>query len=268
MGGIGLLGLQFKDLLKKNLMNKRSTFIQLFSSLFFIFLLFGIDRATHAQNGNTTTYEDIRDPKPLVAPAIPPCEDKYFVKLPCYNFVWSGNESRAVDRITNSTAMSRRGQYEDPILKFQIPLQVAAEREIARSLIGDPNFGWTVEFKEFPHPAKENFSTLEKELKLRQAMTMMGLLDSAYWLSWLAWEGLVLHSCCHPSLASHLQPLLLSLFPPNLLAEALNLLAEATNTPKDIGVSWSRRKECAPNDDRCIIAIGGICSCIGSAPPV
>ena len=37
---------------------------------------------------------------------------------------------------TNSTPLAKRGQYEDPTLKFQIPLQVAAEREIARSLIG------------------------------------------------------------------------------------------------------------------------------------
>lgn len=36
---------------------------------------------------------------------------------------------------TNSTPVSRRGKYEDPTLKFQIPLQFAAEREIARSLI-------------------------------------------------------------------------------------------------------------------------------------
>ena len=37
---------------------------------------------------------------------------------------------------TNSTAMSKRGNFEDPTFKFQIPLQIAAEREIARSLVG------------------------------------------------------------------------------------------------------------------------------------
>lgn len=37
---------------------------------------------------------------------------------------------------TNSTALQKRGRYEDPTLKFQIPLQIAAEREIARFLIG------------------------------------------------------------------------------------------------------------------------------------
>lgn len=37
---------------------------------------------------------------------------------------------------TNSTPLGKRGIFEDPTLKFQIPLQIAAEREIARSLLG------------------------------------------------------------------------------------------------------------------------------------
>ena len=37
---------------------------------------------------------------------------------------------------TNSTYVQKRGYYEDPTFKFQIPLQIAAEREIARSLVG------------------------------------------------------------------------------------------------------------------------------------
>ena len=37
---------------------------------------------------------------------------------------------------TNSTSVKKRGQTENPTFKFQIPLQIAAEREIARSLIG------------------------------------------------------------------------------------------------------------------------------------
>lgn len=46
-----------------------------------------------------------------------------------------------------------------------------------------------------------------------------------------------------------------SLYPPNLLAEAMQLLADATSTPQDIGISWSRRAECAPNDTECVITI-------------
>ena len=37
---------------------------------------------------------------------------------------------------TNSTPLAVRGTFEDPNLKFQIPLQISAEREIARSIIG------------------------------------------------------------------------------------------------------------------------------------
>lgn len=51
-----------------------------------------------------------------------------------------------------------------------------------------------------------------------------------------------------------------SLFPPNLLAEALSLLADATSTPQDPGINWSRRADCAPNDLECVITI--VCLCI------
>jgi len=37
---------------------------------------------------------------------------------------------------TNSTSVQKRGKYEDPTFDFQLPLQLAAEREIARFLIG------------------------------------------------------------------------------------------------------------------------------------
>ncbi|XP_056686465.1 ABC transporter A family member 2 [Spinacia oleracea] len=105
--------------------------------------------------------------------------------------------------------------FQQIFLKFQIPLQIAAEREIARTLIGDQSFNWTVGMKPFAHPAAKKLETqlfsvlgkaclllitaqvfqnqltnlvIEKEQKLRQAMNIMGLYDSAYWLSWLTWE--------------------------------------------------------------------------------
>ncbi|THG23011.1 hypothetical protein TEA_000050 [Camellia sinensis var. sinensis] len=221
---------------------------------------------------------------------------------------------------TNSTLVGKQDHFEDPTFKFQIPLQIAAEREIARSLIGDPKFSWVVSLKEFAHPALQIFSAVgtvgptfflviamfgfvfqissliaEKELKLRQAMTMMGLYDTAYWFSWLTWEGiitlisslltvlfgmiLVFPSCCRPSLASHLHQqlqvitqfgfpyssnfsslyrIIWSLFPPNLLAQGLKLLSDATATPQDPGISWSRKGKCAPNDNECVVTISEI----------
>ncbi|KAE9453803.1 hypothetical protein C3L33_14290, partial [Rhododendron williamsianum] len=275
--------------------SKRSTSLQLFSSVFFIFLIFCIQKALDARFNTTTAFDNVFDPVALVSPPIPPCEDKFYTRLPCFDFVWSGNASSKIGLIvssimannpgrpipsdkvmsfgttsevddwlfsnpmtcpgalhfsernatvitygvqTNSTAVGKQGHFEDPTFKFQIPLQIAAEREIARSLIegvvnldisgslnalltitpytSDPNFSWVVNLKEFAHPAVATFSAVatvgptfflaiamfgfvfqisslitEKELKLRQAMTMMGLYDTAYWFSWLMWEGII-----------------------------------------------------------------------------
>ncbi|KAF5734706.1 ABC transporter A family member 2-like [Tripterygium wilfordii] len=416
--GFPLLIQQFTALFKKNFLlswrNKPATFLQLFSSLFFIFLIFCIQEAIKARYATTTAYKSVTNPKLLAAFPIPPCEEKYYVKLPCFDFVWSGNGSAKVQGIvtaimdnnpgrpipsnkvksfetpaevdawlfgnpmhcpgalhfternatvisyglqTNSTPAAVRGHFEDPTFKFQIPLQIAAEREIARSLLGDPNFSWVVGFKEYAHPAESNFSAIEtvgptfilaiamfafvfqisslvteKELKLRQAMTMMGLYGSAYWSSWLAWEGIItlLSSLfivlfgmmfqfdffLNNSFAvlfllfflfelnmigfgfmistfmsksssattvgffifivsfltqlvtgfgfpyrksiSNIFRIVWSLFPPNLLAQALQLLSGATSTPEDIGISWSRRTDCAPNDNECVITINDI----------
>ncbi|TXG50443.1 hypothetical protein EZV62_022967 [Acer yangbiense] len=401
--GFALLWQQYKALWKKNLVlswkHKRATFLQLFSSFFFIFLIYCIQEAVKARFSESTDFKSIRDPQPLLFIPIPPCEDKFFIKFPCYDFVWSGNQSTKVQRVvdsilknnpgrvipsskvlflffiffnwvfffspvlsfrtpaevddwlfnntmkcpgalhfaernatvisygiqTNSTPVETRGKYEDPTFKFQIPLQIAAEREIARSLIGDATFSWVVGIKEFAHPAGEIFSAVatagptfflaiamfgfvfqisslvtEKELKLRQAMTMMGLYDSAYWFSWLTWEGIMtlissifivlfgmmfqFDFFLNNSFAVLLLVFFLfelnmlvtvfgfpyadnfsttlqtiwSLFPPNLLAQALQLLASATSTPEDIGISWSRRGECAPNDTECVITINDI----------
>ncbi|OMO54833.1 ABC transporter-like protein [Corchorus capsularis] len=248
--GVALLIQQFKALLKKNLLlswrNKRATFFQLFTSFFFIFLIFCLEKSS------TKPLKAVRDPKPLVSPPIPPCESKNFIRQPCFDFVWSGDQSNTINGIvkairennpgrpipenkvkyfrtinevdqwvfnnvarvpgalhfvernatvisygllTNSTTDNMGGQYEDPTLKFQIPLQIAAEREIARALIGDEKFSWNVALKEFPHPASEVKSSAlafaptfflaaamfsfvfqmgclvsEKELKLRQGL--------------------------------------------------------------------------------------------------
>ncbi|KAL6281660.1 hypothetical protein ACE6H2_018541 [Prunus campanulata] len=205
------------------------------------------------------------------SPPIPPCEHKYSIQKPCFDFARSGNGNATIQTIvnaimannpdrpipsskvksfgtkdevdawlysnpmhcsgalhfvernatvisygiqTNSAPVKARGQYEDPTFKFQIPLQIAAEREIARSLIGVTHFPYSTNFKS------------KRTVRI-------------------VW----------------------SLFPPNLLAKALQMLAEATSTPKDIGISWSTRTKCGPNDDHDCMTIGGICSCMGSVPP-
>ncbi|CAN1300055.1 ABC transporter A family member 2 [Linum perenne] len=274
----------------------------------------------------TTAYSTIRNPATAVSPAIPPCEDKFFIRTPCFDFLWSGNDSVSIARIvraimannpgrpisdvkvksfrsteevdawllanpshspgalhftqvsnatirygiqTNSSAVPKRCRTEDPTFKFQISLQIAAEREIARFVIGDPNFRWTVGLTEYAHPADEFFSSLvavgpafflafamfgfvlqitalvtEKELKLRQIVTLFGFpydLDTSKALRnfW-------------------------SMFPPNLLALAARQLADATSTPEDTGITWSSRTDFVTRQDAsaCAMTIlpGSICS--------
>ncbi|XP_078428107.1 ABC transporter A family member 2-like [Wolffia australiana] len=413
--GFPLFRQQLGALIRKNATitwrSKRSAFVQIFSSIFFIFIIFLVDKATRSRLADTTAFKNVFDPEALVDPPIPPCEDKFYVKNPCYDFVWSGNESSRIKKIvdsimvnnpgrpipadkvlsfrtaddvdvwllanpmqcpgalhfteisskvisygiqTNSTPLAKRGLFEDPTFKFQFPLQIAAEREIARSIIGDSSFRWSVGVKEFAHPAIQTFSAVgqagptfflamamfsfvfqisnlvtEKELKLRQAMSIMGLYDSAYWLSWLIWETLLTFfsalftvlfgmlyqfnfflnnsfgvvfftfflfqfnmlgfafmisafisqaaSATTRGFAIYIvgfltqlvttfgfpyasnfpktYQIIWSLFPPNLFAQALNLLGDATATSEDDGISWRRRGECPSSNTDCVLTI-------------
>ncbi|KAJ4824170.1 ATP-binding cassette sub- A member 2 [Turnera subulata] len=383
--GLPLLGQQFVALFRKNLLlswrNKTATCLQLFSSLFFLFLLFCIDKAFNSHGDNTTGFKTVRDPPALYQPPIRRCEDKFYVKLPCYDFVWSGNESSRVNDIvtrmmannpgrpipdtkvksfrtpaevdgwllsnalhcpaavhfrdinasvisyglqTNSTQASFRGDYEDTTMKFQIPLQIAAEREMARTIVGDINFSWLAGLKEYAHPASEAFNpiatvgpsfflaftmfsfvlqignlVLEKELKLRQigfafmlstfiskstSATTMGF--SMFIISFLTQARFFtgtsqcpnrskLQHIIHDGFIFSLQVVttvgfpytksfkvfirfLWSLFPPNLLAISVKLLADATSTPEEPGVSWKGRSKCAPDDQECVITLNDV----------
>uniref|UniRef100_A0A2P2KTL5 ABC transporter family protein n=1 Tax=Rhizophora mucronata TaxID=61149 RepID=A0A2P2KTL5_RHIMU len=111
---VGLLWQQFKALLVKNLLlswrNKRATFLQLFASLVFILLLFCIDRATRSMNYGTTAYKSVTDPLVSFYPSIPPCEDKLYIKFPCFDFLWSGNDSFRVRNIVRSIMANNPGR--------------------------------------------------------------------------------------------------------------------------------------------------------------
>jgi len=49
-----------------------------------------------------------------------------------------------------------------------------------------------------------------------------------------------------------------SIFPPNLFAQGLNLLGDATATEQDEGISWSSRSKCPSADSSCVITMDGI----------
>eukprot|EP00271_Cylindrocystis_brebissonii_P002761 TRINITY_DN13562_c0_g1_i1.p1 TRINITY_DN13562_c0_g1~~TRINITY_DN13562_c0_g1_i1.p1 ORF type:complete len:960 (+),score=162.56 TRINITY_DN13562_c0_g1_i1:682-3561(+) len=260
---------------------------------------------------------------------------------------------------TNSTAKSYRGRYENPTLKFQTTMQVAAERELARYLAQDWSLEWAPAYSEYAHPAVSTFSAvgsvgptfllaaamfgfviqmgnlvLERELKLRQAMSTMGLLDSAYWLTWLVWEealaiissvllvlfgmifqfdffiknafpvvffvfflfqssmvgfAFMLSTFLKKSASATTAGFLIfifgflgqlivifgfpydksiskgiqaaySLFPPNLLAIALQYLGDATATNTDKGIKWSAIGKCAEQDPDCQLTMAQIFS--------
>lgn len=112
--GFRLLIQQYKALLKKNLLlswrNKRATILQLFSSLFFIFLIFCIQKAIQASYSSSSDYKSTPDPKPLLSPPIPPCEDKFFIRSPCYDFVWSGNGSARIRSIVSAIMANNPGR--------------------------------------------------------------------------------------------------------------------------------------------------------------
>lgn len=116
--GFPLLHQQFKALFRKNLLlswrNKRATFLQLFSSFFFIFLIFCIQKAIDARNASSTAFESVANPPALAAPPIPPCEDKYYIKTPCFDFVWSGSDSARIQRIVGAIRDNNPGRPIPP----------------------------------------------------------------------------------------------------------------------------------------------------------
>ncbi|GBG75807.1 hypothetical protein CBR_g21052 [Chara braunii] len=284
--GLNLFTQQSKALLVKNyklsLRSKLATFLQLVSSLFFVFLVFAVDRAIQARTKDETTFKNLFQPQRSPVGPIPKCEDGFFMKKPCLDFVYSNdNNSPQIKEVvnnihaqhsrqlrvrefltpqevdeylltnpmtvggallftvldstvsppligyglqTNATVKNVRGIYEDSVLKFQIPLQMAAEWAIANYTLfntNSPGGGrkleqWNVTYSEYAHPAVESFSGVavigplfflaatmfgfviqmgaivqERELKLRQAMSTMGLMNSVFWLTWLVWELLL-----------------------------------------------------------------------------
>jgi len=132
----------------------------------------------------------------------------------------------------NASTKIIRGVTQNDFKVTLMPLQVAAEREIARyigAVTVSPTliFGsvvtaaqavaaiptWDITLSEFAHPGENSFSlvgviaptfllaasmfvftiqifnvVLERELKLRSSMRVMGVSDGVWWLSWVLWE--------------------------------------------------------------------------------
>ncbi|KAI8537560.1 hypothetical protein RHMOL_Rhmol09G0033500 [Rhododendron molle] len=306
--GFPLLVQQFKALFLKNLIltwrSKGFTFAQLLSPLVFMSLLYAAKEASNPSQG-----KPLYDPVAVVAQPIPSCQEKFYTTAPCFDFLWSGNDSAKIASIvgqimannpgrpipptkvksfrtkkevdewlfnnpmrcpgalhfdernatvisygiqTNSTQIDKRGQFEDATFKFQIPLQAAAEREIARSFIGDPKFSWVVGLKEFPHPATvtQSFAGLVMKFKADALfLVAIGVFPSVFQIRSLVTEKeLKLRQIASASGFPYGEEfqikfkIIWSLFPPNLLSKALGILSGAADE-KD-GINWSKRSMC------------------------
>lgn len=119
--GFPLLLQQFTALFKKNFWlswrNKKALFLQLLSPLIFMFLIFAIDRAIHARYSASSAVKSVTDPHSVPAPPIAPCEEEFFIKLPCYDFVWSGNGNPAIKTIVDRIMVNNPGR---PILPSKV----------------------------------------------------------------------------------------------------------------------------------------------------
>ncbi|KAL9255618.1 ABC transporter A family member 2-like protein [Drosera capensis] len=179
---------------------------------------------------------------------------------------------------TNTSTPNWKGRSEDPTFKFLVPLQVAAEREIARFLLGEGNFNWTVGLKKYPHPNLGgdtstndgiDFGTVasiclivilqfsftfqlhsivaERELKLRQIAIaffltpFVGKASNALNVGFLIAQQFV---------KSHAVKSVLELLPQSILSTAIILLSGSN-------ISWSQRTECLPSDDNCELSLNG-----------
>lgn len=141
--------------------------------------------------------------------------------LAAVHFVRKG--SKMLDFIvqTNTSLQFFKGQFQHPTLYIQLPLQLAVEREVTRYITEDAGMEWDVKFTQFAHPASHSDSIMstiaptfllasamfnfvillnnlvyEKESGVRQALCNMGMVDFAFWASWVVSEVItaVVHS--------------------------------------------------------------------------
>ncbi len=122
--------------------------------------------------------------------------------------------------VSNVTVKVFKDQYQDPTFYFTVPMQVSIENAIAsyqwKKAGNAGNVDWNVSYSMFAHPTTQsvnivgqaigpfifaanmfNFVLLmssvvsEKENGLRQALKTSGMLDSAFWCSWIFIELII-----------------------------------------------------------------------------
>eukprot|EP01026_Neomeris_dumetosa_P039658 TRINITY_DN3260_c0_g1_i6.p1 TRINITY_DN3260_c0_g1~~TRINITY_DN3260_c0_g1_i6.p1 ORF type:complete len:980 (-),score=135.90 TRINITY_DN3260_c0_g1_i6:302-3241(-) len=118
----------------------------------------------------------------------------------------------------NTSVKFFRSSFQDPQEFIQLPIQLAAHREVTKYFLAQQNMSinaYEISISPFAHPQIETFSIVgstsgtflfaanmfgfvallsniivDKEIGLKTAMVTMGLLDSSYWMSWFIYEFL------------------------------------------------------------------------------
>jgi hypothetical protein len=106
--------------------------LQLGSSLFFIFLIFCVELSSKALQRSTTNYKNLFNPTPASVSAIPACEDGFYIKPDCYDFIWIGAQTpRLISLVDNI----RQNNPNRPIPDTKVRMETASLQLFALALL-------------------------------------------------------------------------------------------------------------------------------------
>lgn len=101
--------------------------LQLGSSLFFIFLIFCVDLSSKALQRSTTNYKNLFNPVSTVVPGIPACEDGFFIKKGCYDFIWIGSSTPRLELLVTNI---RKNNPNRPIPENKVRVEAIGSQPL------------------------------------------------------------------------------------------------------------------------------------------
>lgn len=205
--------------------NLRSTLLRLLAPFFFMFLLWLLNLAVQANSVAYDALVNVPAPSVETVASIPDCSTDTFIKgFPCYDFIYSPNNSKTVGTVVdgmrnnnpgrvipssavlgfasiedanswllgnpesviggvhfllnepaagstlnyvlqvNSTTKYFKNRYQDPTFYAALPLQAAAERELARMATNGILKSWNASVSQFAHPTVGDLNIVGKTL--------------------------------------------------------------------------------------------------------
>jgi hypothetical protein len=73
-----------------------------------------VAKAIDAQNKGKTAFKSVRNPEPFLIPGLPACETGYYIKQPCYDFVYAPDNLSSVNSIVQSMRAQNPGRTIPP----------------------------------------------------------------------------------------------------------------------------------------------------------